>query len=100
MFKLDLFDFEKNEVIKSVQRDFCPTYLYIEFEKVREEVQSAEITSDVKIIDKLCPAFLKLFPELTKDEYYKNTVIGDLMYIFGQIVNKSSTLTSFPRKNG
>ena len=99
MFKLDLYDFDKNEVIKTVERGFCPTYLYIEFEKVREEVEKEKITSDIVIIDRLCETFLKLFPELTKEEYYNNTVIGDLMFIYGQIVNKAATITSFPRKN-
>ena len=39
MFKLDLFDFEKDEIIRTVERNFCPTILYIEFEKIREKVE-------------------------------------------------------------
>lgn len=99
MFKLDLYDFESNKVIKTVHKAFCPTYIYIEFEKVREDVEKQNISNDIEVVNLLCDTFLKLFPELTKEEYYNNTVIGDLMFIFGQIVNKAATITSFPRKN-
>lgn len=99
MFKLDLYNFETNEKIKTVERAFCPTYLYIEFEKVREEVEKAKITSDIELVDLLCDTFLKFFPTLTKDEYYNNTVIGDLMFIYAQIINKAATIKSFPEKN-
>jgi hypothetical protein len=99
MFKLNLYDFEKNEIVKTVEREFCPTYIYIEFEKVREEVEAGNITRDVVIVDKLCDSFLKFFPTLTKEEYYEHTVIGDIMFIYGLIIGKAATIRSFPLKN-
>lgn len=99
MFKLNLFDFEKDEIIKTLEKKFCPTYIYIEFERIREEVEKAGKMTDIELIDRLCGTFLKFFPELTKEEYYENTVLGDVLYIYAQIVSKAATLKSFSSKN-
>lgn len=99
MFKLDLFDFEKDEIIRTVERNFCPTILYIEFEKIREKVEEEKITDQIAILDELRDAFLKFFPTLTAEEFYNNTVIGDVLYIYQQIIGKATTIKSFPTKN-
>lgn len=100
MFELNVFDFEKDEIKKTVKRNFCPTYLYIEFERTRAEVEKNNLKNDLEILDTLCEPFLKLFPDLTKEEYYNGTVIGDIMYLFGFIVNKAvSVRSNSPSKN-
>ena len=99
MFKLNLFDFEQDKIIKTLERKFCPTYVYIEFERVREEVAKDGKMSDITLIDKLCDTFLKFYPELTKEEYYNNTVLGDVLFIYSQVISKASALRSVSPKN-
>ena len=97
-FELPIYDAETGEVIKTVKRGFMPVSLYVRFQKFSEKVVG-EIKNDAELFDAMQPLFCELFPNMTKDEYKKQTDVAEVLQVLGDVMNKSTEFSAGNSKN-
>lgn len=99
-FELPIYDIKTGDVVKTVTRNFMPVNLYIRFQKLAEKVGADKVKSDEEMFIALEDLFLETFPDLTKDEYQKQTDIAQVLQTWGKIINKSTEISDGDSKNG
>lgn len=99
-FELSIFNAKTGEVEKTYKRAFMPVDLYVRFQAFSEKVTSDKFKSDADFFAAMKDLFLELFPEMTADEYLKNTDVAEVLALFGKVINKSTELDAGDSKNG
>ena len=99
-FELPIYDIQTGEVCKTVKRNFMPVDLYIRFQAFAEKLEGEKVKSDKEMFNSLKGLFLETFPEMTAEDYQKQTDIADVLFMMQEILEKSASIKSGDSKNG
>lgn len=93
-FELSVYDVATGEVAKTHKRNFMPVDLYIRFQKFSEKVTSMKFKTDIDFFVELKDLILEVFPDMTADEYLKQTDVAEVVKMFGDILTKATEFTA------
>lgn len=92
-FELNVYN-EKDEVIKTYQKNKCSVELFIKFQQLSDKLTTEKVKNDAEFFNALKDLFCEFFAELTEKEYTNNTDVAEVILLFNKIITKATQLTN------
>lgn len=88
-FELPIYN-EKDEIVKTHQRNKCPVDLFLKFQEYSAKVTSNEVENDTDFFNEIKGLMCELFPAMTEKEYTNNADVAEVIALFNKVVTKAT----------